>query len=80
MYMPSDPSDMLKTDENTAWLSVVGVVDEVRFDDLAGNRNQAGAYYFPYTQNPTRTVNLTVQDYGGSGVAGSDPPGGNRRN
>ena len=61
MYRPSDPSDMLKTDENTAWLSVVGVVDEVRFDDLAGNRNQAGAYYFPYTQNPTRTVNLTVR-------------------
>ena len=61
MYLPSDPSDMLKTDENTTWLTVVGVVDEVRFDDLARNRNQAGAYYFPYTQNPTRTVNLTVR-------------------
>ena len=61
MYMPSDPNDLLKTDENTEWLHVVGVVGEVRFDDLAGNRNESGAYYFPYTQSPTRNVTLTVR-------------------
>jgi predicted permease len=61
MYRPSDAADMLKIDENTEWLSVVGVVDEVRFDDLSGDRNQAGAYYFPYAQNPSRTVNLVVR-------------------
>ena len=61
MYMPSDPNDLLKTDENTEWLHVVGVVNEVRFDDLAGNRNQAGAYYFPYAQSPSRNVTLAVR-------------------
>ena len=61
MYMPSDPNDLLKTDENTEWLNVVGVVGEVRFDDLAGNRNESGAYYFPYTQSPTRNVTLAVR-------------------
>ena len=61
MYMPSDPNDLLKTDENTEWLHVVGVVNEVRFDDLAGNRNQAGAYYFPYTQSPTRGITFAVR-------------------
>jgi predicted permease len=52
MYRPSNPRDLLKIDENTRWLTVVGVVREVQFEDLAGRSTTVGAYYFAAAQPP----------------------------
>jgi putative ABC transport system permease protein len=52
MYKPSNPRDLLKIDENTRWLTVVGVVREVQFEDLAGRPTTVGAYYFAAAQPP----------------------------
>jgi predicted lysophospholipase L1 biosynthesis ABC-type transport system permease subunit len=52
MYKPSNPRDLLKIDENTRWLTVVGVVREVQFEDLAGRPTTVGAYYFGAAQPP----------------------------
>ena len=61
LYSPSDPNDLLKIDENTSFYNVVGVVANVRREDIAGNRNQAGAYYFVYDQNPIRNMTLAIR-------------------
>jgi predicted permease len=61
MYMPSDPQDLLRIDENTRWLTVVGVARDVRLEDLAGNQNQAGTYYFAYDQFPRRSAVLAIK-------------------
>src|SRR5262245_22262436 len=52
MYLPGNPEDLMKIDANTRWLHVIGVVKEVRLEDLAGGMNKAGAYYFPWDQSP----------------------------
>ncbi|HEY3738328.1 MAG TPA: ABC transporter permease [Bryobacteraceae bacterium] len=61
MRFPSDPNDLLKIDEHTKWLRVVGVVKSVRIEDLAGNQNSVGAYYFPYAQSPRRNFGFVVR-------------------
>jgi predicted permease len=61
MYQPSDPQNLLAVDENTRWLTVVGVVREVQLDDLAGNLNTVGAYYFPAKQQVRRNLVFAIK-------------------
>jgi predicted permease len=63
MYQPGDSSDILKTDEHTRWLYVVGVVRSVRIEDLSTG-TPAGVYYFPYAQSPERYFTLAARTAG----------------
>lgn len=60
MFRPSDPNDLLKIDEHTQWLTVVGVVRDIHMDDITGNTT-VGAYYFPLTQQVSRFVTLAIK-------------------
>lgn len=72
MYQPQNPNDLLKTDEHTRWLKVVGVVRSVRLEDLAGRGSPVGAYYFLYAQDPSRSVTFAIRTPSGAGaVAGA---------
>ncbi|MCB1020371.1 MAG: ABC transporter permease, partial [Acidobacteria bacterium] len=59
MYLPSAAG--LSPDENTEWLTVVGVASRVRMKNLAGTDNAAGMYYRPFAQQPARTLTFVVQ-------------------
>jgi len=61
MYKPRNPSDLLKADENTRWLKVVGVVREVQLEDLAGRPTTVGAYYFPAAQSVPRGLVVAIK-------------------
>jgi predicted permease len=61
MRRPASPDDLLKVDENTRWINVVGVVREVQLEDLAGRPNTVGAYYFPAAQVPTRGLAMMIK-------------------
>jgi putative ABC transport system permease protein len=61
MYQPSDPQDLLAVNENTRWLTVVGVVQEVQLDDLAGSPDSVGAYYFPAKQQVRRGLVFAIK-------------------
>ena len=61
MFQPQDPNNIMKTDQHTLWLNVVGVVHEVRLDDLAGNGSPVGAYYFPLAQDPERSFTFAIK-------------------
>jgi putative ABC transport system permease protein len=63
MYQPSDGSNLLKTDEHTRWLTVVGVIGSVRLEDLSKG-TPVGVYYFPYAQSPERSFTLAVRTAG----------------
>ena len=63
MYQPSDSADLLKTDEHTRWLSVVGVVRSVRMEDLSTG-TPTGVYYFAYSQSPERSFTLAARAVG----------------
>jgi predicted permease len=61
MYQPSDPQDLLAVNENTKWLTVVGVVREVQLTDLAGSADSVGAYYFPAKQQVRRFLVFAIK-------------------
>ena len=61
MYMPQSAKNVLETGPDTKWLTVVGVVKEVQLDGVALDQPAMGAYYFPYTQQPTSNVGLAVR-------------------
>src|SRR5262249_1964231 len=61
MYQPDDANDLLKVTRNTRWRTVVGVLRDVRYQDLDGSGNSAGTYYFPYAQQPIATVGLVIR-------------------
>jgi putative ABC transport system permease protein len=52
MYLPSSGKDLLKIDEHTVWLTVVGVARTLRYENLDGSGAPVGAYYFPNSQQP----------------------------
>jgi len=59
MYLPDDINDLLAVTEKTVFLTVVGVIREVKLDDLADRT--VGAYYYPMAQDPARLVTLAVR-------------------
>jgi predicted permease len=61
MYRVAGASDLTGPDENTRWLTVVGVVRPVRLEDLTGMGTAVGAYYLPYAQTPERTFSFVVK-------------------
>ncbi len=82
MFAPQDINNLMKTDEHTRWLNVVGVVHSVRMDDLAGNGTPVGVYYFPFSQAADRGFTFAVKGASNSaavssavrlGISGIDP-------
>ena len=68
MYQPSNAKDLLKVDEHTRWLRVIGVVRSIRLDDLAGNGSPVGMYYFPYAQSPDPGFTFSLKTAGDGGA------------
>ena len=64
MYQPDSAENLFRIDENTRWLTVVGVVRSVRSDDLTGSGSPVGAYYFPYVQAPQSSFTFAVRTAG----------------
>lgn len=61
MYMPSDSKDLLKIDEHTVWLTVVGVARALRYENLDGSGSPVGAYYFPNSQAPANGFTFALK-------------------
>ena len=61
MYMPGDPKDLLKVDEHTIWITVVGVARTLRYENLDGSGAPVGAYYFPNSQAPSSGFTFTLK-------------------
>ena len=61
MRRPINPEDLLKVDENTRWITVVGVIRDVELEDLAGRPNAIGAYYFPAAQTTPRGLAMMIK-------------------
>jgi putative ABC transport system permease protein len=64
MYLPSDAKDLLKIDEHTIWLTVVGVARTLRYENLDDSGALMGAYYFPLAQNPENSVTMVLKTAG----------------
>jgi predicted permease len=67
MYRPNSAADLLNPSESADWLTVVGVVGEVKQDDLAAAKAPVGAYYLPIEQEPVYAMTFAVR------TAGTEP-------
>jgi predicted permease len=67
MYMPGDTKDLLKVDEHTVWITVVGVARTLRYENLEGSGAPVGAYYFPNSQQPASGFTFTLKTAADSG-------------
>ena len=61
MYLPSDGKDLLKIDEHTVWLTVIGVAHTLRYENLDGSGAPVGAYYFPNSQQPAGVFTFALK-------------------
>jgi len=61
MYKPNNANDLLATNEKTDWLTVVGVVGEIKQDALVESQVPVGAYYFPIEQDPVRLMTFAIR-------------------
>jgi putative ABC transport system permease protein len=67
MYRPDSAQDLTRPGPKVRWLTVIGVVGEVRMAGLVTTDDRVGAYYFPAAQEPFRTMTLIVK------TASADP-------
>jgi predicted permease len=69
MYRPTYPEDLNRTDENTQFFTVVGVLRDVQLRDLSGLGGRAfGSYYFPHTQSSERNYFVVIKTQGAADV------------
>jgi predicted permease len=60
-FMPGIDGNAAVVTEQTRWLTVVGVVPEVRFASLAGNPGTVGAYYTSTAQSTHRIYTFAIE-------------------
>ena len=61
LYFPSDPSDITKITEKTTFLTIVGVIREIRMIDPRPDVTPVGTVYFPWEQQAGRGPTLVVK-------------------
>jgi predicted permease len=63
MYFPDNVQDLQKPPPRDQWLTVVGVVENVRLDSLVDGPGfrTVGAYYMPVAQDVVRNASLAVR-------------------
>jgi predicted permease len=61
LYQPTSPQDLMAITEETEFLTVVGVVGDVRLRALVDTDQRVGAYYYPYGQRPIRGITLAIK-------------------
>ncbi len=61
LYFPSDPADITKITEKTTFLTIVGVIREIRMLDPRPDVTPVGTVYFPWEQQAGRGPTLVVK-------------------
>jgi predicted permease len=64
MYLPTDLNNLLAITDRTVFLTVVGVVHDVRLDSVVERRGEVGSYFFPIDQSPSRGVVFVLKTSG----------------
>jgi len=61
MYSPTDINNLVAVNEKTVFLTVVGVIKDMKLADLTEGGRSVGTYYFPLTQDTSRGVTFAVK-------------------
>jgi predicted permease len=69
MFFPGNPQDLLKIDEHTTWLTVVGVARNLRYEHMEDKGGSVGAYYCPIAQDPDNSFTFALKTAGNTDSA-----------
>jgi predicted permease len=61
LYFPTDLNQLLAVTDKTVFLTVVGVVADIKLDDITEGERAVGACYHPMAQNGSRLVSFAVK-------------------
>lgn len=61
LYRPEDINDLFAVNEKTVFFTVVGVIADVKLRDLTEGGRAVGAYYFPMSQDTSRSLTLALK-------------------
>ena len=61
MFEPSDDKDIFAVTDKTEFLTVVGVVGEVKLRGIVESLGAVGAYYYPQSQAGSRALTFTLR-------------------
>ena len=61
LYSPTDLDHLMAVTEKTVFFTVVGVIKDVKLDDLTEGTRAVGAYYFPMAQDTSRSITFAVK-------------------
>jgi predicted permease len=64
LYQPDDINNLLAVTDKTVFITVVGVIEDVKLRDLAQGGDSVGAYYFPMAQYTSRLLTFAVRTTG----------------
>jgi predicted permease len=64
MYLPADINNLLAVSDKTVWLTVVGVIGDVKLAALTEGKEAVGAYYFPMAQDTSRAISFALKTSG----------------
>jgi putative ABC transport system permease protein len=61
MFLPTSAEDLVRPGPKSIYVTVVGVVKDVKLQALVGGDTRYGAYYFPYPQEARRNVTFAIK-------------------
>jgi len=64
VYRPNDPRNLMSVNEQTDFLTVVGVARTLRYESLDDSGVTVGGYYFPMAQNPDNSFTFAAKTAG----------------
>ena len=64
MYKPTDINQLLAITDKTVFLTVVGVIGDMKLHDLVEGPKAVGAYYFPIAQDAARSMTFAIKTAG----------------
>src|SRR6185295_6468554 len=61
MFLPEDINDLLAVNAKTVFLTVVGVVHDLKLANLVDGNGPVGSYFFPLPQDASRLLTFTLR-------------------
>jgi predicted permease len=61
MYRPTDLNNLMAVNERTRFITVVGVVHDIKLADLVEGNGAVGSYFYPLSQNTSRGLTFAVR-------------------
>ena len=64
MYRPTDINNLVAVNDKTVFLTVVGVIADIKLHDLTEGKRSVGAYFFPMAQDTSTSLTFAVKTMG----------------